>query len=192
MIEKALQFTGKALNQFAKKKYGLEEDVVIINPIIDQNGVVPKENQNKIIISLIHVEQETTKAFYNRNQQLSNGNYVKAPLSHRYNLFILITPNFDNYSEALKFLDTSIQFFQINELIDATRNAEIPKNLEKLEYEFQKGENYLQMQNLWTALGAKYQPSVIYKVKLVTILSDEIEGFDAGINQINTETDLKS
>ena len=36
MIEKALQFTGKALNQFAKKKYGLEEDVVIINPIIDR------------------------------------------------------------------------------------------------------------------------------------------------------------
>lgn len=92
----------------------------------------------------------------------------------------------------MKFLDTSIQFFQLNELIDATRNAEIPKNLEKLEYEFQKGENYLQMQNLWTALGAKYQPSVIYKIRLVTIVSDEIEGFDAGINQITTNTDLKS
>lgn len=192
MIEKALQFTGKALNQFVKKKFGLDEDVVQINPIIDQNGAVPKENQNKIIVSLIHVEQDNTKQFYHRNQQLSNGNYVKAPLSYRYNLFTLITPNFDNYSEALKFLDASIQFFQINELIDATRNAEIPKELEKLEYEFQKGENYMQMQNLWTALGAKYQPSVIYKVKLVTIVSDEIDGFDAGINQITTNTDLKS
>ncbi len=192
MIEKALQFTGKALNQFVKKKFGLDEDVVMINPIIDQNGVVPKENQNKIIISLIHVEQDNTKQFYNRNQQLSNGNYVKAPLSYRYNLFTLITPNFDSYSEALKFLDASIQFFQINELIDATRNAEIPSELGKLEYEFQKGENYMQMQNLWTALGAKYQPSVIYKVKLVTIVSDEIDGFDAGINEINTNSDLKS
>ena len=191
MIEKALQFTAKALNQFVKKKFGVEEDVVIINPIIDQNGVVPKENQNKIIISLIHVEQDNTKQFYNRNQQLENGNYVKAPISYRYNLFTLITPNFDNYSEALKFLDASIQFFQINAMIDATGNAEIPAELGKLEYEFQKGENFMQMQNLWTALGAKYQPSVIYKVKLVTIVSDEIDGFDAGVIKINTKTEEK-
>ncbi|MBC8754351.1 DUF4255 domain-containing protein [Kordia sp. YSTF-M3] len=192
MIEKALQFTGKALNQFVKKKFGLDEDVVMINPIIDQSGSVPKENQNKIIISLIHIEQDTTKQFYKRNQQLTTGNYTRTPQSYRYNLFTLITPNFENYSEALKFLDASIQFFQINEMIDATRNAEIPTELGKLEYEFQKGENYMQMQNLWTALGAKYQPSVIYKMKLVTIVSDEIEGFDAGINQISTNTDPKS
>ncbi|QHI37217.1 hypothetical protein IMCC3317_25950 [Kordia antarctica] len=191
MIEKALQFTGKALNQFVKKKFGLDEDVVTINPIIDQNGVVPKENQNKIVISLIHIEQDTTKQFYNRNQQLQNGNYIKAPLSYRYNLFVLITPNFTNYSEALKFLDASIQFFQINAMIDATRNAEIPADLGKLEYEFQKGENYMQMQNLWTALGAKYQPSVIYKIRLVTIASDEIEGFDTGIIEINTNANEK-
>jgi len=191
MIEKALQFTGKALNQYVKKKFGLDDDVVMINPIIDQTGAVPKENQNKIIISLIHVEQETTKQFYNRNQKIDNGNFVRASLSHRYNLFTLITPNFDNYIEALKFLDASIQFFQINEMVDATKNAEIPPQISKLEYEFQKGENYMQMQNLWTALGAKYQPSVIYKVRLVTIVSDEVEGFDTAIQTISTKTDEK-
>ncbi|MGH1385388.1 DUF4255 domain-containing protein [Kordia sp.] len=191
MIEKALQFTEKALNQYVKKKFGLDEDIVIINPIIDQNGVVPAKNQNKIIISLIHVEQETTKQFYNRNQKLDNGNFVRTPLGHRYNLFTLITPNFDDYIEALKFLDASIQFFQINEMIDATKNAEIPPEIGKLEYEFQKGENYMQMQNLWTALGAKYQPSIIYKVRLVTITSDEVEGFDTGIISINTNADEK-
>ncbi len=191
MIEKALQFTEKALNQYVKKKFGLDEDIVRINPIIDQNGVVPAKNQNKIIISLIHVEQETTKQFYNRNQKLDNGNFVRTPLGHRYNLFTLITPNFDDYIEALKFLDASIQFFQINEMIDATKNAEIPPEIGKLEYEFQKGENYMQMQNLWTALGAKYQPSIIYKVRLVTITSDEVEGFDTGIISINTNADEK-
>ncbi|WP_298507638.1 DUF4255 domain-containing protein [uncultured Kordia sp.] len=191
MIEKALQFTGKALNQFVKKKFGLDEDVVKINPIIDQNGVVPAENQNKIIISLIHVEQDTTQQFYNRNLKLEDGNYQRASKTQRYNLFTLITPNFNDYIEAIKFLDASIQFFQINEMIDATKNAAIPPELGKLEYEFQKGENYMQMQNLWTALGAKYQPSVIYKVRLVTILSDEVEGFDTAINSVNTNTEEK-
>lgn len=191
MIEKALQFTGKALNQFVKKKFGIDDDVVIMNPIIDQTGAVPKENQNKIIISLIHVEQENTKQFYNNNQRMDNGNYARVPLSHRYNLFTLITPNFDNYIEALKFLDAAIQFFQINQTVDATKNAEIPPELKRLDYEFQKGENYMQMQNLWQALGAKYQPSVIYKLRLVTIVSDEVTGFDQAVTQINTQTDEK-
>jgi hypothetical protein len=192
MIEKALQFTEKALNQYVKKKFGLDEDIVIINPIIDQNGVVPAKNQNKIIISLIHVEQETTNQFYNRNQKLDNGNFVRTPLGHRYNLYTLITPNFDDYIESLKFLDASIQFFQINELVDATKNGEIPPEIGKLEYEFQKGENYMQMQNLWTALGAKYQPSIIYKVRLVTLASDEVEGFDTSVTSISTKTNEKS
>ena len=192
MIEKALQFTKTALNQYVKNKFGVEDDIVLINKILDQSGTVPKENQNQIIISLIHVEQETTKQFYNRNHAMNDGNYAKKPLTHRYNLFTLITPNFDDYSEALKFLDASIQFFQNNALIDPSKNGAIPEELGKLEYEFQKGEKYMQMQNLWTALGAKYQPSVIYKLKLVTIASDEIEGFDAGIRQINNVANVKS
>jgi hypothetical protein len=186
MIEKALQFTAKALNQFIKNKFGLDEDIVLVNRIIEQNGTVPKENKNKIILSLIHIEEETTKQFYNRMQPISDGNYVKKPVSNRYNLFTLVTPIFDNYTETLKFLSASIQFFQNNELMDATKYANIPAGIEKLEYEFQKGDNYMQMQNLWTALGAKYQSSVIYKIRMITIESDEIEGFETGIDNIKS------
>jgi len=50
----------------------------------------------------------------------------------------------------------------------------------------------MQMQNLWTALGAKYQPSVIYKIKLVTIASDEVEGFDQAIIGIKNNMKEKS
>lgn len=187
MIEQALQFTSKTLNQFIKNKFNLDENKVLINPIIDQKGDVPLENQNKIILSLIHIEQETTKQFYNRTQQTASGNYVKKPLTHRYNLYTLVTPNFDNYSETLKFLDASISFFQNNPMIDATTNSNIPEELNRLEFELQKGENYMQMQNLWTALGAKYQPSIIYKIRLVTIVSDQIDGFDSAITKISNK-----
>ena len=192
MIEKAFQFTAKTLNQSVKNKFGLDEDVVIINRIIEQDGKVPEKNKNQIVLSLIHVEEETTKQFYNRMQPVSDGNYAKKPVSNRYNLFMLITPNFDDYSEALKFLDATIQFFQNNELIDATKYATIPAEIGKLEFEFQKGDGYMQMQNLWTALGAKYQPSIIYKIRMITISSDQVEGFEAGIDSINTNTDIKS
>jgi len=176
-----MQFTANVLNQFIKNRYELNEQIVTVNGIIDQKGNVPLENQNKVVISLIHLEQETTHQFYNRNQKLTDGGYVNKAPAQRYNIYILITPNFSDYNETLKFLSTSIQFFQMNEVLDATSNSDIPENISKLEFEFQKGEDFMQMQNLWTALGAKYQPSVIYKLKLITIDSDEIEGFKSQV-----------
>jgi hypothetical protein len=131
------------------------------------------------------LEEETTKPFYNRMEPVTDGSYVKKATSNQYNLFALVTPVFEDYSEGLKFLDATIQFFQINEMIDATKYANIPDGIVKLAYEFQKGENYMQMQNLWTALGAKYQPSVIYKMKMITIASDEIQGFESSVNAID-------
>ncbi|WP_298423858.1 DUF4255 domain-containing protein [uncultured Kordia sp.] len=192
MIEKAFQFTAQTLNQFIKNKFGLDDDAVLINRIIEQNGKVPEKNKNHIVLSLIHVEEETTKQFFNRMQPVSDGNYAKKPLANRYNLFMLVTPNFDDYSEALKFLSATMQFFQTNELIDATKYANIPEEIGKLEYEFQKGDGYMQMQNLWTALGAKYQPSIIYKIRMITIASDEIEGFEPKIDNIGTNANPTS
>ena len=188
MIEKAFQFTAKTLNQYIKNKFVLDDNPVIINRIIEQDGKIPVKNQNHIVLSLIHVEEETTKQFYNRTTSVPDGNYVKKPISNRYNLFMLVTPNFDDYNEALKFLSVTMQFFQTNELIDATKYANIPPEIGRLEFEFQKGDGYMQMQNLWTALGAKYQPSIIYKIRMITIASDEIEGFETKIDGISGNT----
>ena len=111
MIQQALQYTDQAFNQFIKNKFGSDDNMVLLNKIIDQNGAVPPENQNKIIISLIHVEEETVKQFYNRAQKTPQGNYINQYPPQRYNLFLLVTPNFDDYMETLKFLNAAIQFF---------------------------------------------------------------------------------
>ncbi len=188
MILKALQFTNRTLNQFLKNKFGLSDDVVVTNKIIDQNGTVPIENQNKVIITLIHVEQETVKSFYRKNKQLNDGNYENKPLDERYNLYLLVAPNFEQYDETLKFLNATIQFFQINGVLDANKSSKIPKGISRLEFEFEKGDDYLQMHNLWSALGAKYQPSVIYKMRLITIVSDEINAFESSVNVTSNRT----
>tara|TARA_R110002050_G_scaffold261556_1_gene401630 strand:- start:112968 stop:113540 length:573 start_codon:yes stop_codon:yes gene_type:complete len=182
MIAKALQFTTSSLNQFIKNKFGLSDEIVVTNKIIDQNGSVPIENQNKVVISLIHIDQETVKPFYNKPRKIQDGNYENKPLGERYNLYLLISPNFDDYNETLKFLNTSIQFFQINGLLDANSFSDIPKGITRIEFEFEKGDSYLQMHNLWSALGAKYQPSVVYKMKLISINSNEVKGFNAAIS----------
>lgn len=182
MISKALQFTNDVLDQFLKTRFGLDESKVLLNNLIDTNGAIPEINQNKIIISLINIEKETAKPFYNRNQQLANGSYANINPAERYNLDVLISSNFDNYSETLKFLNAVILFFQINNSLDSNTSANIPLGLERLEFEIEKI-TYHQMQSLWTAMGAKYQPSVIYKMRLITIQGDEVSGFAPEVSQ---------
>ncbi|WP_243754634.1 DUF4255 domain-containing protein [Flavobacterium jejuense] len=180
---KSLQFTTSVLDQYIKNKYQLDESKVILNNIIDDNGTIPVKNQNKVVISLINIEQETLQPFYVRNQKLANGNYGDLNPSLRFNLNLLITSYFDDYDESLKFLNSVLQFFQSHVVLDATNFSTIPTGLSKLEFEIEKL-NYNQMHSLWTAMGAKYKPSIVYKTRLITIQSNDNEGFTTAINQI--------
>lgn len=180
MINNALQFTSNSLDQFLKNSFALDENKVILNNLIDSDGSIPTINQNKVVLSLINIERETVKAFNVRNHQLSNGSYANINPVERFNLDILVSANFDDYSETLKFLNAVILFFQINTSLSVHTSAAIPKGLNKLEFEMEKL-TYQQMQSLWTAMGAKYQPSIIYKMRLLTIQAFEENGFSATV-----------
>lgn len=186
MITQALQFTNSILDQYLRNRFGADESMVLLNNLIESNGSIPEANHNKVIISLINIEKETNRPFYVRNQKLSNGNYSDISTPERYNLDLLISSNFDNYSESLKFLDAVILFFQATPSPDSTFYSGMPAGNNKIEFEIEKI-SYHQMQNLWTAMGAKYQPSVIYKMRLVTVQAHETEGFTPAVTAITNE-----
>lgn len=182
MISKALKFSSQSLNQYLKNSMGLDEDKVVLNNLIESNGELPKENQNKVVISLINIEQETNRPFRSNNIPVNNNQYNEVSLSEKYNLDILISANFDDYEESLKFLDAVLLFFQINPSLDARYFALMPEGLTKLEFDIEKIA-YSQMHNLWTAMGAKYQPSLLYKIRLVTIQGNEARTFNTAVLQ---------
>ncbi|RZN84062.1 MAG: DUF4255 domain-containing protein [Winogradskyella sp.] len=181
MIDKALQFTNQTLEQFLKFKLGLDENVVVTNSIIDVTGTLSKLNQNKIVLTLINLKRETIKPFYVRQKRVVNGYSDKTPVE-RYNLDLLVTSNFDHYKETLKFLNDTILFFQINPVLNSNTSSNIPSGLLKLEFELESID-FHQMHSLWNAMGAKYQPSVIYKMRLITLDANQTEGFESDVLQ---------
>ena len=138
MIYQSLHFTNKLLGQFLNNRFRLDEDKIILNYLIDPNGSIPKLNPNKVVLSLINVEKETNQPFYTRNQKLESGNYSSFNLVERYNLDLLISCNFDDYNESLKFLGAIIYFFQINNYLDSSSSSAPPEGLSKLEFEYEK------------------------------------------------------
>lgn len=187
MIQPALSFTSNCLNQFIQNKFGLKETKVTINNLSDPDGSIPSKNQNKLILSLINVSKESTRPFYNSNQSKSNSNYVNKSKTERYNLHLLLSSNFDNYDESLKFLNAGIGFFQLYAKIDKTNFSRIPEGCEKIEFEMENLD-FHQVHSLWTSMGTKYQPSVIYKMWLISIQTDQIEGFVSAVNSYQAKT----
>lgn len=189
MIHQSLQFTNKLLGQFLKNRFALDEDKTVLNYLIDTNGTFPKVNQNKVVVSLINVEKESNQPFYVQNKKLENGNYSSFNPAERYNIDLLISSNFDDYNESLKFLDAVVYFFQINNYLDSSISSSIPDGLTRLEFEYEKI-SYHQMHSLWTAMGAKYQPSIIYKMKLVKAQAHETTEIIAGVTKISNNVTL--
>lgn len=186
MVETALEFTADVLNQYLQTKYGLTDDVVQLNNVIQPDGNVPSENRNKIVISLLNIEQETNKQFYGRNQQLPDGSYANINPFERYNLDLLFSSNFDDYKETLKFLNATIAFFQANSSVSQANYANIPDGFKKIDYEIEQI-SYHQMHSLWSAMGAKYQPSIIYKIRLITIQTDQLIAILPTVNSTSNQ-----
>ncbi|PCI93938.1 MAG: hypothetical protein COB15_15375 [Flavobacteriales bacterium] len=188
MIEQSLVFTKSILDQFLQNRFDIRDDIVLINNIIEADGSIPQQNQNKVVISLINIQQETNQPYYSTSRKLPNGAFVNITPSDRFNLDLLISSQFDDYKETLKFLNASIMFFQANQSVDSSSYSNIPPGINKLSFVLDQLD-YSQMHNLWSAMGAKYMPSVVYKMKLIDIQADEISGISSAVKQTSLEVE---
>lgn len=186
MIDLALKFVNKVLNQQLRNQFNLDTDPVVNNNIVDSNGGTPLSNQNKIVLTLINLENETNKAFYGGNKTPQHNQVQQIQPAARFNLDILISANFDVYDEALKFLSAVIAFFQSFPTLNKQLFPDMPQSMTQLQFEVENSP-YSQTHNLWSALGAKYQPSVIYKVRHITVQADQLIGDVAAVQKVSGE-----
>ena len=190
MILSVLKFIQACLNEFLINHYDLQDSKVVLNDIVAENGVILPANKNKLVLSLINIERETINPYNTRNQKLESGNYSQTSPIERYNLYLMVSSHFDDYSESIEFLNAAIVFFQAKPLFDPTSNSNMPQGIQKLVIELD-AINYHEMMNLWNAMGAKYRPSVIYKMRLITLNPMETEGSVSAVKAISNNLDLK-
>lgn len=185
MINEALQFIAQALDQALKNSFHADDELVVMNNVIQTDGSIPTINQNKIVLSLVNIEKETNKQYNHYNRPLEGSKYSSGSPSEFYNLDILFSANFDKYDESLKMLSAVIAYFQGHTSLTSADSSSIPPGIKKIDLEAEKL-IFHQMHNLWTAMGAKYQPSVMYKVRLLNIQSAQVKGTVSSVMQTAT------
>lgn len=193
MISKALTFVSDFLNHEIKMSYGIDEDRVVVSSLINPDGTVTENIENKVIISVINLEHETT--VNSRGNYVGGGdnNFGKVSPPVYLNLYLLVSANYDsgNYVEALKMLSTVIGIFQSNTYFTQQKNPEMQSPVEKLTFEiFNLPIN--ELSHIWSGIGAKYVPSIVYKVRMITIREDLITKEVPGISGLHGSPTAKA
>jgi hypothetical protein len=99
---------------------------------------------------------------------------------------VLFSVNKDDYKDSLILLGHIIQFFQFQNSFTPLTHPGLDPRIEKLMVEMYTM-NFEQVNHLWSTLGGKYLPSVLYKVRQLTLDENATLGESGLIKEIRLD-----
>ena len=175
MIHNLLPVVCSELNDYFKSRYGVRGDRLILSNLINQDGSIALEGSNTVVCSLVNVEEETTlKATAGTTS--SGGAFVKSSPDIYVNLTVMFSSYFigKNYVEALKFLSGVIYFFQGKPVFTNDNTPGLSDNIEKAVFDL-TSLSFHDLSAVFQMMGSKYLPSVVYRIRMLTFSTDNME-----------------
>lgn len=199
MIDKIVEYIITAINQdFDDPEINNEPQVVPGNiAFIDayQESSAMSTN-DKLIASVVNIAQEGTLRNLPFRKTTTNEDGVpvvkeKSP-EIWINVYLLFGANRTDYISALHYISRVIGFFQrkhvftpaeLQDLIGDAMTVDLP-NIEKLIFDLYSM-SFEELNQLWSIMGGKYIPSVLYKVRLAMI-QEAVESISRPIEAIGS------
>lgn len=155
------------------------EEKICLAPITDQNNN-PALTENTVCMNLVKIEEEKINTSYARKTEITKNNMVNLynPPVHLY-LYIIFVSNFSDYTEALKFISYIISFFQTKNVFTSTNTPALDPEMGKITMELYN-QAFEEQSHMWGTFGTSYKPSVLYKLRMLTIQEAQIAG-DSGV-----------
>jgi len=172
MIYSALNYISDLLNENLKNEFSIPGNTkkVVLSNILNPDGTSVQNIDDKIVFFLIKLDEETTlKNNLNRSVDNVGGGFAQRKATINLNMHIIFCANFvaQQYGEGLQYLSAVIRFFQNNNGLDPKLSNKNSEN-NRLQFELCNLE-FSELSHVWSAIGGKILPSVIYKVRLLTM-----------------------
>jgi len=168
MIYPSLNFLAQELNSYIFEKWGSNingtNEIVTLGNIANINDE-KTDLQNKIVITLLKIEEESSlknSSFYTKKP---DEKVVKHHPPVNLNLYLLVSVTKKTYSEALQLLSDTVTFFQSHKVF--TKDTGDSKF--RIVTEFHDI-NFQEAFEMWSNLGNKQFPFAIYKLRLLRFL----------------------
>ncbi len=184
MIDQAFAHVVAELNGYFNVRSQVP-DRVVADSLFDLQGMVNPEVNDKVVMSLVNVEEDRTYHSVETFEPRPDGvaEQVRPPI--KVNLYLLFVANLGNYGEAVKGLDLVMSFFQHRPAFDYASIPALADRKGRMLFELHSM-SFEQVNHLWGALGGKYMPSVLYKVGLVDVRDRQLEAEVPPVEEIVT------
>ena len=192
MIDQVLDFLCRQVNAYLLTKLDPSPESAIVLFNVSQLGTNAEgaDDTKNAFLTLVNVEEDriskSQQNYVRRDEKL----IYQQPKVH-VNLYLLFSANLD-YLESLKRISLIIQFFQHRNVFTPLTTPALPIGVDELVLDLYTT-SFQELNNLWGVLGSRYLPSVMYKMRMVTISEDMDQG-EAGlitsivITEQNTES----
>jgi hypothetical protein len=170
-------------------------NVVDLKPMSAPDGAINITDTTHVTIMLAGVEEERREG--RRPYYVPSGDkeFLKLNPPVELNLFLLFAAHNSHYETALRDLSNVISFFQSNPVFDEQRfpalNATVIDQANKPWQLIERlsltlySLSFEQQNNLWSMLGTKYLPSVVYKLNMLTVFDTRAKEVAPAITEIN-------
>lgn len=177
MLYPVLNAISDQLNSSIYKKWGETingtSEIVQLNNIANINDE-KNDLQNKIIFTLIKVEEETSLKNGNFYTKKEKAQIIKHQPPIYLNLYLLVSVTKKTYKEALQLLSDTITFFQAHKIFLIQLGDEGSGNDGHYRITIEQHEiNLQEVFDMWSNLGNKHFPSGFYKIRLLKIFDFE-------------------
>ncbi|WP_114782544.1 DUF4255 domain-containing protein [Botryobacter ruber] len=173
MISEALGTIITLLNNYISP--GFSDPPLVLANIskVNDGDEFTQSMQDKLVMSIVNIEEDRVAKSPENFIRENNLVKYKSPPIHL-NLTVLFAATHD-YDKALPLLEKIIRFFQIKRAFTpantpelATANEVNDSSIEKIVFEW-VNLNLEQVHQLWTTLGGHYMPSVVFKIRMLTM-----------------------
>ncbi len=183
MLDVAVAFLADEFNAYLQRRTGsLALGRAVPGALVNDAGKVAVA-KGTVGVGLINIEEERVTRVQQPARVLVNGREIVLPPELRLNLTLMFVPNMATYDLSLRMLSHVLTFFQSCPSFSVDEHAALDSRIGQLLVELHSiGPETLNQ--VWACLGAKYMPSVLYRVRLVTLQDQEPEGIGAPITDV--------
>lgn len=186
MLDVAVGFLAEQFNTYLVRRTGsMALGKVVAGGLVDDSGKLAIAS-GTVGLSIVNIEEERVMREQAPARVTVNGRELSLQPELRLNLTLLFAARMANYDMTLKALSNVLTFFQAFPAFAAEDYPSLDARIGKIIMElYSVGPETLNQ--LWAAMGAKYQPSVLYRARLVTIQDQEPFRFGEPITDIGID-----
>jgi hypothetical protein len=156
----------------------------------DANASVEPKIDDRAVLTLVNVEEDKVAKQQEHYSKTDTSTVYKNPPLYL-NFYILFAMNRTNYGDSLRFLGHIIQFFQHQFVFTPVSHPGLDSKIQRLVVDLHNM-SFEQSNHLWSVLGGKYFPSIMYKVRQVTMNEDAVISESGFIKEIQINDKSKA